>query len=43
MINNFLQLGTQDVYWFPGQKGINVFLLIAVFLAVPMMRCVKPS
>jgi V-type H+-transporting ATPase subunit a len=42
MINNFLQLGTQDVYWFPGQKGINVFLLIAVFLAIPMMLCVKP-
>lgn len=42
MINNFLQLGSQDVYFFPGQKLINVILLIMVFVSVPLMLCVGP-
>lgn len=42
MISNFLNLGTQAIYFFPQQKSINIVLLIAVFIAIPSMLCVKP-
>jgi V-type H+-transporting ATPase subunit a len=42
MINNFLKMGGQDVYFFEGQKGVTLFLVILVVVCMPLMLCVKP-
>lgn len=42
MINNFLKQGKQDVYFFGAQRGITNFLVVMVFICVPLMLCVKP-
>jgi V-type H+-transporting ATPase subunit a len=42
MINNFLKMGAQDVYFFDGQKGVTLFLVILVVICMPLMLCVKP-
>lgn len=42
MINNFLKIGNQDVYFFPAQKSITNFLTVLVVIFVPSMLCVKP-
>jgi len=42
MINNFLKLGKQDVYFFDGQKTFNAIFIVLVVISMPLMLCVKP-
>jgi V-type H+-transporting ATPase subunit a len=42
MINNFLKMGTQDVYFFEDQKTVTNILTILVVVSIPLMLFVKP-
>ena len=44
MINNFLNMGSQDIYIFDEttQKTVSQIFLLIAFICVPVMLCVKP-
>ena len=51
MINNLLSggnqpftnsSGTYEIYLFPAQKGVSEFLVVCVFICIPLMLFVKP-